>query len=107
MLISSCGLRLKNEDIRVAVGFQLGTILCKPHQCPCGALVEFDVTRQRHVLSCKLNASKYARHNVINDLRFFNTRNALNCDSVYEHAVTIAGISCVKKPQDLSRSNKK
>ena len=65
MPISSCGLRLENEDIRVAVGFRLGTALCKPHQCPCGALV--DVTGL-HSLSCKLSASKHARHSVINDL---------------------------------------
>ena len=88
MPISSCGLRLENEDIRVAVGFC--TALCKPHQCPCGALV--DVTDLLS-LSCKLSASKHARHNVINDL--------------VERAVTLADIPCVKEPQGLSRSDGK
>ena len=85
MPISSCGLRLKNEDIRVAVGFRLGTELCKPHHCPYGALV--DVTGQ-HSLSCKLSASKHARPNVINNL--------------IARAITLADIPCVKEPQGLS-----
>ena len=90
MPISTYGLRLKNEDIRVAVGFRLGTTLCKPQQCLCGALV--DVT-DLHSLLCKLSASKHARHNVINAL--------------IARAVTLADISCVKEPQALSRSEGK
>ena len=90
MPISSCGLRLENEDIRVAVGFRLGTPCCKPHQCPCGALV--NVTGL-HDLSCQLSASKHARHNVINDL--------------IARALTLADIPCVKEHQDLSRSDGK
>ena len=38
--IVSCGFRLENEDIRVAVGLRLGAVFCQAHQCPCGALVE-------------------------------------------------------------------
>ena len=37
--ISSCGLRLDDEAVRVAMGLRLGAKLCKPHQCPCGAKV--------------------------------------------------------------------
>ena len=88
MPISLCGFQLENEDIRVAVGFRLRTAICKPHQCPCGALV--DVTGL-HSLSCKLRASKHAQHVVINDL--------------IVRAVTIADIPCVKEPQVLSRSD--
>ena len=35
--ISPCGLRLDDEAIRVAVGLSLGTDLCHPNSCPCGA----------------------------------------------------------------------
>ena len=38
--ISSCGLRLDNEAVRVAVGLRLGAKLCEPHACPCGAKVD-------------------------------------------------------------------
>ena len=34
--ISSCGLRLSNEAVRVSVGLRLGCRLCEPHTCPCG-----------------------------------------------------------------------
>ena len=90
MPISSYDLQLENETIREAVGFRLGTALCKPHQCLCGALV--NVTGL-HSLLCKLSASKHARHNIINDL--------------IARAVTLADIPCVKEPQGLSRSDGK
>ena len=49
--IASYGLRLDNEDIRVAIGLRLGTALYQPHLCPCGAIVEEDGL---HGLSFKL-----------------------------------------------------
>ena len=36
--ITSIGLRMSNETIRVAVGLRLGAKLCEPHQCNCGVL---------------------------------------------------------------------
>ena len=36
--VASCGLRLDNESIRVAVGLRLGCVLCSAHRCSCGAL---------------------------------------------------------------------
>ena len=63
--IASCGLRLENEDIRVAVGLRLGAALCQSCQCPCGALVEVNGL---HCLSCKLGSGKHSRHASINDI---------------------------------------
>ena len=41
MPIASCGLRLDDEAVRVAVdGLRLGVDLCEPHQCHCGSLVD-------------------------------------------------------------------
>ena len=48
--ISSCGLRLDDEAVRVAVGLRLGLQLCQSHQCPCGSTVD---TRGIHGLSCR------------------------------------------------------
>ena len=61
--ITSCGLRLDDESIRVAVG--LGVYLCEPHTCPCEASVDAAGT---HGLSCKRSKGKMPRHQQINDL---------------------------------------
>ena len=38
--ITSCGLRLDDESVKVAVGRRLGVNLCEPHKCSCGILVD-------------------------------------------------------------------
>jgi len=38
--IASCGLKLDDEAVRVAVGWRLWLDLCEPHQCHCGAVVD-------------------------------------------------------------------
>ena len=63
--ITSCGLRLEDDAIRVAVGLRLGASLCEPHQCTCGNMIN---TRGNHGLSCKRSAGRTLRHNYINDL---------------------------------------
>jgi hypothetical protein len=88
--ITSCGLRLDNEDIRVAVGLRLGTALCKPHLCPCGTLVDVSGT---HGLACKKNSGKHARHSTIND--------------IIRRSLARADIQCVIEPAGLSRSDGK
>ena len=88
--ISSCGLRLNDEALRVAVGMRLGTFICQPHQCPCGATV--DATGS-HILSCKKSSSRILRHNALNDLIY--------------RALTKAGIPSVKEPPGLIRTDGK
>jgi len=49
--ISSIGLRLSNEAIRVAMGHRLGTNTCQPHdECPCCKQVD---ARGLHGLACR------------------------------------------------------
>jgi len=38
--IASCGLKLDDEAVRVAVGLRLGLDLCEPHQCHCSSVVD-------------------------------------------------------------------
>ena len=90
LLIASCRLRFDNEDIRVAIGLQLGTALCQPHIYPCGAIVEEDGL---HALSCKLGNDKLVRHSTLNDL--------------IAHVLLRADIPCVKVPPGLSRKDGK
>ena len=88
--ITSCGLRLEDDAIRVAVGLRLGASLCEPHQCTCGNMVN---TRGNHGLSCKRSAGRTLRHNYINDL-------------VY-HALLQAGLPSTKEPTGLLRTDGK
>ena len=88
--IASCGLRLENEDIRVAVGLRLGAALCQAHQCPCGAFVEVNGL---HGLSCKLGSGKHSRHASINDIIY--------------RACCRADIPAVKEPTGLTRTDGK
>ena len=56
--ISSCGLRLDDETIRVAVGLRLGADICEPHTCPCGSFVD---SRGTHGMSCRSSAGRQSR----------------------------------------------
>jgi len=63
--ITACGLRLDDEAVRTAVALRLGTTLCVPHTCPCGAQVDaYGV----HSLVCKRASGKITRHQALNDV---------------------------------------
>ena len=88
--ISSCGLRLDDEAIRIAVGLRLGTRLCVPHLCLCGARVDEFGT---HGLSCKQSAGRASRHSFINDLIW--------------RALRKAQVPACREPLGLSRTDGK
>jgi hypothetical protein len=88
--ISACGLRLDNEAIRVAVGLRLGTKLCEPHRCPCGAEVD---TTGTHGLACRRSSGRSVRHHQINDMIW--------------RALQRAGVPSVKEPAGLARTDGK
>ena len=88
--IASCGLRLGNNAIRVAVGLRLGANLCDPHDCTCGAFVD---CRGSHGMSCKRGSAKLARHAIIND--------------IVHRSLLKAGVPSTKEPAGLSRTDGK
>ena len=64
--ISSLGLRMDDDTVRVAVGLRLGTFLCRPHSCAhCGAQVDGEAT---HGLSCRWSEGRHHRHAALNDI---------------------------------------
>jgi len=65
--LASCGLRLDDEAVRVAVGLHLGAKLCKPHQCPCGAKVGPEGTHGADVVQAE-HPDGTRRHHTLNDL---------------------------------------
>ena len=88
--ITSCGLRLDNESIRIAVGLRLGCKLCEPHQCPCGVKVD---ALGSHGLSCRQSSGRSARHFQLNDLVW--------------RALQRADIPSIKEPLGLIRTDGK
>ena len=88
--IASCGLRLDDEAIRVAVSLRLGCSVCLPHQCPSGSTVD---SAGAHGLSCKKSSARIVRHNALNDIVF--------------RGLVKAGVPSVKEPQGLLRSDGK
>ena len=83
--ISSCGLHLDEEVIRIAVGLRLGVDICEPHSCVCGELVD---VRGFIALSCKRNNGRFIRHNSLN--------------GIFHLSLNRAGIPATKEPQSLS-----
>ena len=88
--IASCGLRLDNEAVRIATGVRLGSQLCIPHRCHCGAQVD---AHDRHSFICKRAPGRTIRHHHLNEL--------------IARALSAASIPNTKEPQGLSRSDGK
>ena len=64
--LSSMGLRMDDDVIRIAVGLRLGLPLCRPHECSnCGAQIEEFGT---HGLSCRFSRGRHSRHASLNDI---------------------------------------
>lgn len=88
--ITSCGLRLDNEAIRIAVGLRLGSDICQPHTCICGAMAD---VRGCHALTCKRSSGRIIRHNYLNDIIL--------------RSLTRASIPATREPLGLLRSDGK
>ena len=88
--ITAVGLRLSDEDIRIAVGFRLGSKTCQPRSCPCGSMVN---AQGLHGFSCRNSAPRQIRHAQMNDIIW--------------RSVKKAQYPAVKEPVGLSRSDGK
>jgi len=85
---ASCGLKLDDEAVRVAVSLRLGMDLCQPHQCSCGSLVD---ARGLHSFVCKRALGRTARHHALNDL--------------IARSFVSAGVPVTKEPVGLFRTD--
>src|SRR6218665_1928057 len=64
--VPALGLRLSDEEVRIAVGLRLGTTLCEPHLCHhCQEIVD---AKGLHGLVCRSGNGKHLRHSMINDV---------------------------------------
>lgn len=90
LLLSSCGLWLDDEVMRIALALCLGVSIYQLHGYPCDSLVAVDGPQG---LSCGLGPGRLARHTVLNDL--------------IGRSLTRAGIPNTKELPGLSRSDGK
>jgi hypothetical protein len=88
--ITSCGLRLDDEAVRVAVALRLGLDLCVPHDCRCGTRVD---TWGIHATTCKRAPGRMRRHQALND--------------IVTRAFSSAGVPAMKEPSCICRSDGK
>ena len=64
--VSSLGLRMCNDTIRVAVGLRVGAMICQPHICElCGKDAD---SFGHHRLSCRSSQGRSARHHALNTI---------------------------------------
>ena len=85
---SSLGLRLDDEGVRICVGLRLGSSICTPYTCLCGAPVD---SRGTHSLSCSRSAGRQPRHALVNDIML--------------RAFGRAGIPTIREPAGLALSS--
>ena len=88
--IASCGLRLDDEAVRVAVALRLGLGVCVPHSCSCGENVD---AWGQHAFVCKHASGRTQRHHALND--------------VIARSFASAGIPVAKEPTGIYRDSVK
>ena len=89
--LSSMGLQMDNNTVRVAVGLRLGVPLCHPHFCQhCGKEVDQLGT---HGLHCKFSQGRFHRHGALNN--------------IIHRALTAAHVPSRLEPVGMSRSDGK
>ena len=84
----SLGTLMDNECLRIAVALRVGAVVCQPHKCRCGRLID---KLGHHPLSCRYSAGRLPRHAGLND--------------VVKRALTTAGIPSVLEPPGLDRGD--
>ena len=89
--ISSLGLRMPNEAIRIAIGLRVGASICLPHSCSfCGGPVDkFGL----HGLSCWMSQGRIPRHQMLNNIIY--------------HSLASANIPSRLEPSGLHRADGK
>ncbi|KAF2883911.1 hypothetical protein ILUMI_22251 [Ignelater luminosus] len=62
---SHIGTLMDNNSFRVCVALRIGSPVCRPYNCICGAQVSVD---GRHGLHCGKGSGRFLRHNELNDI---------------------------------------
>ena len=79
---SAIGTKLDDITVRFSVGQRIGSKLCVPFRCACGAVVDQNA---RHPLHCKKSFGRYPRHEELNSMinsSLIRSLNSAGCPSV-------------------------
>jgi hypothetical protein len=87
---TTVGLKLNDQQFRIAIATRLGSQVCEKHTCRCGKPVEIDGL---HGLSCKRSAGRISRHSHLND--------------IVKRTLVSAGFASVLEPPGLNRGDGK
>ena len=87
---SNLGLKLTDNQLRVAAGLRLGVAVTAPHKCWCGSAMD---KLGHHALSCRKSAGRFARHTEVNE--------------IIQLAMRTAKVPATLEPAGLSRSDGK
>lgn len=88
--IDDLGLKLTDEQVRIAAALRIGATVCEQQRCVCGAMIEKDGL---HPLACGKVQGRQARHHDVN--------------SILQRALNSAQVPSVLEPQGLSRDDGK
>ena len=87
--ISSLGLRMSNDTVRIASGLRVGAPLCMAHMCSsCGTQVD---EYGHHGLSCRFSQGRTSRHQSLNN--------------IIHHSMASANVPSRLEPSGLYRSD--
>ena len=84
--VSSQGVPLDPEVLRIGIALRLGAKVCEGHRCRCGCNID---EKGYHPLSCRYSTGRFPRHAELND--------------VIRRALQRAGLPSVLEPPGLDR----
>ncbi|KAF2878652.1 hypothetical protein ILUMI_27520 [Ignelater luminosus] len=87
---SHIGTLMDNNSFRVCVALRIGSPVCRPYNCICGAQVSVD---GRHGLHCGKRSGRFSRHNELND--------------IFKRSLSSMGMPCLLEPGGLVRDDGK
>ncbi|KAF2899322.1 hypothetical protein ILUMI_06853 [Ignelater luminosus] len=87
---SHIGTLMDNNSFRVCVALRIGSPVCRPYNCICGAQVSVD---GRHGLHCGKGSGRFSRHNELND--------------ILKRSLSSMGMPCLLEPGGPVRDDEK
>ena len=90
ILITSRGLRLDDDTVRIAISLCLGADICEPHMCCCGVQVE---VTESHAQLSKKSIGRLIRYNHLNE--------------IIHRSLNQSGIPATREPHGLLRVKSK